>query len=83
MMKWRNEFQQGSNHPNWVDGEHTDHAALLIKVGVKPFCKQCNCKDRRVLLVHHKDGNRHNNDITNLIFLCYNCHYLIHKGETV
>lgn len=38
-------------------------------------CALCNWdKDERILQVHHIDENRNNNDITNLIILCPNCH---------
>jgi len=30
------------------------------------------------LIVHHIDKNRNNNGIENLIWLCQNCHYLVH-----
>ena len=79
MMKWRNEFQKGPNHPNWAGGKYIDYSALMIKRGGRRFCRRCKRKDKRVLLVHHIDGNRGNNDISNLVFLCYNCHYLVHN----
>lgn len=79
MMKWRNKLQRGPDHPNWTGGKYMNHSALLIGTGIEPSCKRCNRRDRRVLLVHHTDGDRCNNDISNLVFLCYNCHYLIHN----
>lgn len=42
--------------------------------------KECQlCKDiYSKLLVHHIDENRQNNDISNLVVLCYSCHSKIH-----
>lgn len=79
MMKWRNKLQKGPNHPNWTGGRHIDRSALLIKIGIKPSCKRCSRKDQKALLVHHIDGNRYNDDVSNLIFLCHNCHHLVHN----
>ena len=39
------------------------------------FPNQCNrCGTTELLLVHHKDENRANNDINNLEILCKKCH---------
>ena len=38
-------------------------------------CALCNWdKDERILQVHHIDEDRNNNDLSNLIILCPNCH---------
>ncbi len=48
---------------------------------------QCtSCGNLKRLLVHHKDGNGRrkknpNNNIDNLITLCYGCHINIHRNE--
>jgi hypothetical protein len=34
-----------------------------------------------MLHVHHKDGNRENNDPANLITLCWHCHASIHATD--
>ena len=40
---------------------------------------KCNkCGIDVPLCIHHKDGNRKNNNPENLEVLCYNCHALIH-----
>ena len=33
--------------------------------------------------VHHCDDNHFNNDVSNLIVLCNNCHKITHKGNLV
>lgn len=41
----------------------------------KPMeCEECGIKESDILEVHHKDGNRKNNNLSNLIILCPNCH---------
>lgn len=46
---------------------------------LKPFCEKCGfeAQERRQLDVHHKDGDKSNNDPSNLITLCPPCHRLI------
>jgi len=47
-------------------------------------CQKCG-KDRTNpnfdLIVHHKDRNNRNNEISNLMILCQNCHARLHKLE--
>jgi 5-methylcytosine-specific restriction endonuclease McrA len=45
----------------------------------KIVCQKCGNTDLRVLLVHHIDKNRNNNNPENLQILCYNCHILVHR----
>lgn len=42
-------------------------------------CSECGCDGNwrghvLALQLHHKDGDHHNNKLTNLTFLCPNCH---------
>jgi 5-methylcytosine-specific restriction endonuclease McrA len=39
------------------------------------------CKSKRGLVVHHTDGNRFNNKLSNLITLCKRCHPKIHGSR--
>ena len=55
-----------------------EYKNILIQNGTKPICKLCGCKDKRVLVVHHLDRKRNNNAIRNLVWLCLNCHHLVH-----
>jgi len=43
-------------------------------------CTFCN-KIKKYMDVHHKDHNRLNNDISNLIILCRSCHLKHHKSH--
>lgn len=38
------------------------------------------CDSTEALEVHHKDKNRCNNDLDNLIILCEECHTTVHYG---
>lgn len=75
---WRNRKFRGPRHLNWINGENIEHGKLLAEHGIKPLCKLCGCRDKRVLCVHHVDQNRKNNKLNNLVWLCYNCHHLVH-----
>jgi hypothetical protein len=80
--KWRNKEYKGTKHANWQGGEYT-YYKVMKENNVPPVCKDCGIKNRRVLVIHHKDSNRKNNQLENLIWLCRNCHYLVHNGKTV
>lgn len=42
-------------------------------------CERCGFdRDKAILGVHHKDRDRHNNELTNLEVLCPNCHSMEH-----
>ncbi len=81
---WRNQEFVGPKHGNWKGGENIHHKDFLVKNGIKIFCRICGTEDERVIAVHHIDQNRKNNKIKNLIFLCQNCHHLVHyHGEKI
>lgn len=42
-------------------------------------CDYCGEADARIV-VHHKDGDRSNNELSNLIPLCQSCHSSVHAG---
>lgn len=75
--KWRNSLFSGEAHSNWKGGLFT-YRNILEKSGILKKCKRCRCDDIRVLAVHHIDQNRMNNGVENLVWLCHNCHHLIH-----
>lgn len=76
--KWRNsELYTGKNHKNWVNGE-SSYRQRLLRSKLARNCSKCLTSDQRILAVHHKDKDRSNNDLANLIWLCHNCHYLVH-----
>lgn len=78
-MAWKNQIlQTGENHPNWKGGESM-YRKILTGNNISPICARCRKRDKRVLSVHHKDGNRRNNKIKNLVWLCLNCHHLVQR----
>jgi len=75
---WRNTIAFiGPKHANWKGGESA-YRDILIRSKIPQTCKKCETKDKRILAAHHVDKNKKNNSIENLIWLCHNCHYLIH-----
>lgn len=61
----------------FIDG--TRLRERLLKEELKEYkCERCGISEWNgqpiVLQVHHKDGNRYNNKLTNLVLLCPNCH---------
>lgn len=77
---WRNSIVYvGKNHLNWKGGESV-YRDTLIRNKIPQYCRACKIKDLRILTVHHIDQNRKNNNINNLVWLCYNCHHLIHRN---
>ena len=44
-------------------------------------CMICWSSDR--LQIHHKDKNHKNNEISNLIMLCYKCHCAAHEWDRI
>jgi len=77
---WENKnVRCGVNAPNWIAGEKA-YRNLMRRHKVSLKCNKCGISDSRVLVVHHKDGNRRNNIIKNLEWLCCNCHAITHSA---
>lgn len=79
-MLWQNSEFVGEKHPNWKGGK-CSYRGILTKKDPIPFCRVCSKDDKRVLVVHHIDQDRKNNSPENLVWLCHNCHHLIHKHQ--
>ena len=78
--KWRNSIFVGLKHANWIDGRNS-YKSVMLRNKVSKICKLCKNKDSRVLAVHHLDHNRKNSNLSNLIWLCHNCHFLVHHDK--
>lgn len=75
---WRNTTEfAGAKHANWQGGK-ASYRQIMIRSSNKHICAKCKNQDTRILAVHHKDKNRNNNNVSNLVWLCHNCHYLVH-----
>ena len=67
---------------HYGNGNNADYRSLIFSVRPK-ICERCGFdKHQAAIVVHHKDRNRSNNDITNLEVLCANCHYIEHWNIT-
>ncbi len=78
---WRNSIVYvGKNHSNWKGGEST-YKNILLRSKTPRVCRRCEINDIRLLAVHHIDSNHKNNRLNNLIWLCHNCHFLIHHSD--
>ena len=78
--KWLGSKRRGQNHPNWINGKFSYSNALKRSDPVGS-CRLCGESDTRILLVHHIDQNRDNNNLFNLAWLCHNCHFLVHNHK--
>jgi hypothetical protein len=76
-LAWLRTELVGPKHPNWRDGRNVYRQRLLTSK-TQPKCERCQIADVRVLAVHHRDGDRSHNEPANLVWLCYNCHHLVH-----
>lgn len=65
---YNNVYKCRGNHPNYKGGCRTYRDLALESL--PNVCSVCNYDIVIVLEVHHKDGNRSNNDIENLDILC-------------
>ena len=48
-----------------------------VIIAIEKRCQVCNINDK--LHVHHIDGNRKNNHLSNLTVLCTSCHTSLHN----
>ena len=77
---WENKNNRiAERAPNWKTGISV-YRRLLSKSSKAHTCFKCGHADKRVLVVHHIDKDRTNNRLSNLEWICCNCHYLIHSG---
>jgi hypothetical protein len=80
----------GPRNKHWIDGrsyEKDDYAGLfteslkmIVKERDNSACQECNLSSCVVLVVHHIDGVKLNNDVDNLTTLCQSCHSIIHTN---
>lgn len=78
--KWRNQEFVGPKHANWKNGSDA-YRSVLARNKIKKSCTLCGNKDERILAVHHVDRNHQNNAVSNLAWLCHNCHHLVHHDN--
>ncbi|KKM82780.1 hypothetical protein LCGC14_1316190, partial [marine sediment metagenome] len=67
-------------HPNHYNGGVSIYRSAAFRT-YEPKCDKCGYdKHIPVMVVHHIDHNRDNNDVSNLQILCRNCHIEHHLG---
>ena len=74
---WRNTEYIGVKHANFKDGRST-YRDVLTRNKISTVCLLCKNKDKRVLAGHHLNKDRNDNRVENLVWLCHNCHHLVH-----
>lgn len=77
---WRNRMYVGERHANFKNGRSA-YRSILARATPHRRCEVCGTEDTRILQVHHKDRDRENNVPTNLAWLCFNCHFLVHHYD--
>lgn len=79
---WLGRKNRGKSHPNW-NGGSSSYKNLLLHSNLNTKCILCGIKNQKILLAHHIDKNRNNNNISNLRWLCCNCHFLVHHYKNI
>jgi hypothetical protein len=71
--KLRTGIKYKLNRPkDMVKTYHQLKIRLISQRGTK--CEKCGYSKTEILEIHHKDRNRNNNNLNNLILICPNCH---------
>ena len=79
---WRNsEYVEGKS-ANWKNGKSA-YRKILERSGKKSVCSLCGISNEKIIVVHHRDHDRTNNKVNNLMWLCLNCHFLVHHDKTI
>jgi hypothetical protein len=68
--------QSGPKNP-YFKGGYSVYKQIYHKHKPQRYCEKCG--STKFLVIHHKDGDRKNVDMNNLIELCRHCHAIEHK----
>ncbi len=73
-------YMNDSNNPAYKDGRKNYRRRVFEYFDVS-YCHLCKkeINNETKIIIHHKDFNRLNNDLENLIPVCYSCHEKIHQ----
>jgi hypothetical protein len=74
---WNGKNHRTNNNYNWTTGE-SSYREVMARSSSNKQCAMCKKNDIRILSVHHVDHNRKNNILKNLVWVCRNCHHLLH-----
>jgi len=64
--------KKGNYHQKGKDNNNYKNGISMYQKRKKGRCRRCG--GTKNLMVHHKDGNRSNNEPSNLETLCWSCH---------
>ena len=64
---------------NWGESHHSARKIIYLLEDKDKVCEICG--STKNIDVHHKDGDFHNNSISNLILVCRSCHMKIHRRK--
>jgi len=81
-ITWHNREFKEEKHANRVYGSFS-YKRILERSNLHEKCGLCGISNKKLLVAHHVDKNRKNNDVKNLMWLCYNCHHLAHNYVAV
>ncbi len=76
--RWHNAEFKEEKHGNWKHGSFA-YRRILERSSMAMACTHCGISEKELLLAHHVDKNRKNNALSNLAWLCHNCHHLVHS----
>ncbi len=79
---WRNKYFVEEKSRNWKGGK-ASYRDILLRHKVLQVCRLCRIDDTRILAAHHINRNRQDNSISNLTWLCHNCHFLLHHYKDI
>lgn len=82
--KCKDESQKVENNSNYTLKHYKDGSTTYRKKAFEyypPCCYVCKEWDKDILIVHHIDEDRNNNEIENLVILCVNDHLKVHKNK--
>lgn len=83
----RRRDQRGDKNHSYVNGLSRSSVrrkvkSIILENGISRYtCQKCNKEYDTTLQVHHKDEDRSNNTLDNLIVLCAGCHMKEHYKD--
>lgn len=71
------ESKLGKKNPAWKGGISDGYYKRIVYENYPYECQICGSNFK--LCCHHKDGNRKNNNLLNLMLVCHSCHEYLHQ----
>ena len=71
------DLMKGELNSQWKGGTSSNFYHRIARENLIQKC--CLCNSNKFLCIHHKDKNRSNNDLNNLMMVCKSCHSKIHE----